>query len=121
MNTHRTSFDRFAAALILAGALSAQTVEVVEVISKYAERKVDLPGEFVAYQNVAVRAKVTGFVDKVNVDRGSVVKEGQMLATVVAPELTSQRAEAEAKVQSIESQRGEAEAKMLAAQAPTTS
>jgi RND family efflux transporter MFP subunit len=38
------------------------------------------------------------------------------LATLVAPELTAHRVEAEAKVQSIESQRAEAQAKVVAAQ-----
>jgi membrane fusion protein, multidrug efflux system len=112
MNAH----NRLVSAFLLACALSAQTVDVVRVISKKSERKAELPGEFMPYQSVAVRPKVTGFVERVNVDRGSVVKEGQMLARLVAPELKSQRAEAEAKVQAIESQRAEAEAKVVAAQ-----
>ena len=37
-----------------------------------------------------MQAKVTGFVDKVLVDRGSIVKEGDLLATLVAPELRAQ-------------------------------
>ena len=118
MNAHNRQIRpvRFIAAFFVACALPAQTVDVVKVISKKSERKTELPGEFMPYQSVAVRAKVAGFVERVNVDRGSVVKEGQMLATLVAPELKSQRAEAEAKVQSIESQRAEAEAKVAAAQ-----
>ncbi len=118
MNAHNCQIRpvRFIAAFFVACALQAQTVDVVKVISKKSERKAELPGEFMPYQSVAVRAKVAGFVERVNVDRGSVVKEGQMLATLVAPELKSQRAEAEAKVQSIESQRAEAEAKVAAAQ-----
>ena len=106
---------RFLAGFLLACALPAQTVDVVKVISRKAERQVALPGEIIPYQSVAVRAKVTGFVEHVYVDRGSVVKEGQLLATLVAPELTAQRLEAEAKVQVIESQRVEAEAKVVAA------
>jgi len=50
------------------------------------------------------------------VDKGSIVKTGQLLVRLTAPELNAQRAEAESKVQSIESQRAEAEAKLLAAQ-----
>ncbi len=97
-------------------ALPAETIDVVKVISRRAERKVELPGEFTPYQIVAVRAKVTGFVEQVHVDRGSVVKESELLAALVAPELKAQRLEAEAKVQSIESQRAEAEAKAVAAE-----
>jgi membrane fusion protein (multidrug efflux system) len=99
-----------------AGALAAQTVDVVKVISKKSERKVELPGEFMPYQSVAIRAKVTGFVEQVRVDRGSVVKEGELLASLVAPELTAQRIEGEAKVQVMESRRAEAEAKYVSAQ-----
>jgi membrane fusion protein (multidrug efflux system) len=50
------------------------------------------------------------------VDRGSVVREGQVLATMTAPELDAQRAEAEAKVRTAESQSTEADAKLVAAQ-----
>ena len=112
----RTCPVRFLGALLLANALAAQTVDVVKVVSKKSAGKVQLPGEFMAYQSVAVRAKVTGFVEQVRVDRGSVVKEGELLATLVAPELTAQRIEGEAKVLSIESQRAEAEAKAVSAE-----
>src|SRR5205085_10370222 len=76
----------------------------------------DLPGEFMPYERVPIHAKIPGFVDKVLVDRGSVVKAGQLLATLVAPELTARIAEAEARVQALESQRAEAEAHTVAAQ-----
>ena len=66
--------------------LQAQTVEAVHVISRAIERKVELPGEFMPYERVPIHAKVPGFVDSVLVDRGSVVKVGQLLATMVAPE-----------------------------------
>jgi len=80
------------------------------------DRTVLLPGEFVPYLSVPIHAKVAGFVDKVDVDRGSVVREGQLLATMVAPELTAQRAEAEAKVRAAEAQRVEFEARVVAAE-----
>jgi len=114
MNARRLVF--IPAVFVLSTVAPAQTIDVVKVVSKKVERKVELPGEFLPYQSVAVRAKVTGFVDKVHVDRGSVVKEGQLLAVLEAPELTAQRLEAEAKVQSIESQRAEAEAKVVSAE-----
>src|SRR5437773_1912192 len=114
MNARRLVF--ISAVYVLSMAVPAQTVDVVKVVSKKVERKIELPGEFLPYQSVVVRAKVTGFVNKVNVDRGSIVKEGQLLAILEAPELTAQRLEAEAKVQSIESQRAEAEAKVVSAE-----
>src|SRR6266576_2298593 len=73
-----------------------QTVDAVRVISRPLDRKVELPGEVVPYLSVPIHAKIPGFVEKVEVDRGSVVKEGQLLATIVAPELNAQRAEAKA-------------------------
>ena len=94
----------------------AQQLETVRVISRPLDQTVILPGEFTPYLGVAIHAKVAGFVQRVDVDRGSVVKEGQLLATIVAPELTAQRAEAEAKVQTAEAQRAEAEARVTAAQ-----
>ena len=105
--------------LLLAGSivpLSAQTLDAVRVVSRTLDRTVELPGEFLPYLSVPIHAKVAGFVDKVDVDRGSVVREGQLLATMIAPELNAQRAEAQAKVQAADAQRVEAEARVVAAQ-----
>src|SRR5260370_32524314 len=109
------SMLRLLIGLCISSAVFAQGVDVVKVVSRSAERKVQLPGEFIPFQTVTIHAKVTGFVDRVEVDRGSVVKKGQLLATLDAPELRAQRAEAEAKVQNAESQRAEAEAKLAGA------
>ena len=97
-------------------AMQAQGVQTVPVVSRSVERKVDLPGEFLPYESVPIHAKVAGFVEKVLVDRGSPVKAGQLLATVVAPELTARIAEIEAKVKALESQQAEAEARTASAQ-----
>jgi membrane fusion protein, multidrug efflux system len=94
----------------------AQQLEAVRVISRPLDQTVVLPGEFTPYLSVAIHAKVAGFVETVKVDRGSVVREGQLLATIIAPELNAQRAEAEAKVQAAEAQRAEAQARVAAAQ-----
>ena len=89
----------------------------MRVVSKTVERRaLPCPARFAPYLAVDLHARVNGFVDKVNVDRGSVVKEGDVLITVVAPELAAQVAEAESKVQAVESQRAEAQAKLVAAQ-----
>src|SRR5215212_9955297 len=91
-------------------------VDVVKVVSKPVERQVRLPGEFQPYLAVPIYAKVSGFVQRVNVDRGSVVKQGQLLATLDAPEMQAQIAEAESRAQAVELQRTEAEAKLAGAQ-----
>src|SRR5438045_141828 len=103
-------------AVLNVGAAFGQTMDAVRVISRPLDRKVDLPGEFVPYLSVPIHAKIPGFVDKVEVDRGSVVKEGQLLATMIAPELNAQRAEAKAKVSAAQSQKVEAEARVAAVQ-----
>lgn len=76
-----------------------------------------LTGELQPYEVVAIYPKVTGFVQWIGVDRGSRVRQGQVLARLVAPELTAQRVEAQAKLQSAESRRVEAEAKTAADEA----
>jgi len=88
------------------------TVDVVKVASRKLAIDVRLPGELQAYEAVAVYPKVPAFVDSISVDRGSLVKFGQLMARLVAPELASQRAEAQSKLQAAEAQRVEAEAKL---------
>jgi len=69
----------------------------VPVVSKQLDASVKLPAELAPDESVALFPRVQGFVEEVNVDRGSVVKKGQLLARLVAPELAAQRAEAESK------------------------
>ncbi|MBK5291411.1 MAG: efflux RND transporter periplasmic adaptor subunit [Acidobacteriia bacterium] len=101
--------------LVLPGLLTAQ-VDTVKVVSEIVSRKTRLPGEMLPFMKVGIQARVTGFVDAVEVDRGSMVKKGQLLVKLSAPELAAQIAEAEAKALAVESQRAEAEAKLVAAQ-----
>jgi RND family efflux transporter MFP subunit len=49
-----------------------------------------LPGQLVPFNNVNIFPKVNGFVKKIFVDRGSMVREGQLLMTLEAPEMESQ-------------------------------
>lgn len=97
-----------------AGAVQERTVPVVPVVSQSVERTLALPGDLVAFQDVAIHARVQGFLQTVPVDRGSVVRRGALLARIDAPELKAQLSEAEAKVQS-------AEALLLEARAGFTS
>src|SRR5947207_8114514 len=95
-----------------ASAPATLSVEVVSVSSKKLGITVRLPGELQPYESVAVFPKVTGFVDTITVDRGSVVKTGQHMIRLVAPEIADQRAEALSKLHGAEAQRLEAEAKL---------
>ncbi|WP_255373573.1 efflux RND transporter periplasmic adaptor subunit [Chitinophaga sp. CF118] len=61
-----------------------------------------IPGELVAFQQVDIYAKVSSFVKKLHVDVGSEVTTGQLLATMEAPEITSQLSGAESRLKSQE-------------------
>jgi membrane fusion protein, multidrug efflux system len=86
-------------------------IEVVRVIEQSLDVPLSLPGELTAFQSVAMFPRVTGFVKAVNVDRGSTVRAGQLLASLEAPELVAQRAEAQSKLQAAEAQLSVARAK----------
>jgi membrane fusion protein (multidrug efflux system) len=88
------------------------SVQIAKVSQREVNFAVSLPGELQPYEAVAVYPKVTGFVRSISVDRGSRVIEGQVLAQLEAPELVSQKSEAEAKLASVENQQTEAEAKL---------
>jgi len=60
------------------------------------------PGELIAYQQVDLYAKENSFVNKLYADVGSEVREGQLLASLEAPELASQLASAQSRVKSQE-------------------
>ena len=81
-----------------------RTVDVVRVVEQPLDVELSLPGELLAFQTVAIYPRVTGFVKTVNVDRGSRVGAGDVLATLEAPELLAQRSEAQSKVQAAEAQ-----------------
>ena len=52
--------------------------------------EVTIDAEFRPYEEVALPAKVTGYVGKMNVDFGDTVKAGQLLATLEVPELQAE-------------------------------
>jgi membrane fusion protein (multidrug efflux system) len=96
--------------------LSAQTADLVPIVSRPVFRTVDLPAELQPYLTVSLHAKVPGYVERVLVDRGSIVKQGELLAELNAPELQAQIAEAESRMQSVESEKLLAEAQLAAAE-----
>lgn len=111
----RASARLFLLAILALPALP-QTSDLAPVISRPGSRTVDLPAEISPYLSVSLHAKVRGYVDQVLVDRGSAVKEGELLATLTAPEMDAQIAEAESKFQAAEADRLQTEAQLAAAQ-----
>ena len=95
---------------------SISRVEVVRVVAQPLNIEVRLPGELQPYESVAVFPKISGFVDRIDVDRGSRVKTGQLMARLSAPEIASQRAEAQSKAEAAQSEIATAQAKLVADQ-----
>ena len=95
--------------------LWAQSLETARVESKPVDRFVTLTAEMLPYQSTAVMARVTGYIERIDVDRGSVVRKGQLIASLTAPELKAQIAEAQAKAAAVRAQGGEARARRTAA------
>jgi membrane fusion protein, multidrug efflux system len=95
--------DSEAHATTQAEANTPPTVAVVKVEKKRLHREWNLPGQFLAYQDVPIHAKVEGFISSIIVDRGSIVKKGQKMISIFCPELIEKEKEGAAKVASAES------------------
>lgn len=92
-------------------------VKVVLVQSQNLRRMDRFPGEIKAYQDVAIYPKVPGFIKWIGIDRGSIVRKGQSMITLVAPELAAQRNDAAQKAESAQGQLHEGESKLASARA----
>ena len=75
------------------------SVKVFILKTDSVKKSVSLPGNLIPLEKVQIRAKVSGYIKKLNVDIGSKVRKGQLLATIEAPELNTQVQELNAKVQ----------------------
>jgi membrane fusion protein (multidrug efflux system) len=65
-------------------------VTVVAVRALPRSRTVSLPGEVKPWRQATLYAKVSGYVQRMGVDKGDRVKEGQLLATLESPETDQQ-------------------------------
>lgn len=72
------------------------SVRVASVQAPAGDLVVSLPGTTSAFAAANIFARASGYVEQRNVDIGDRVKAGQLLATIVAPELDHQIAQAEA-------------------------
>src|ERR1017187_6102192 len=105
------------AAMLLCGFPAwAQSPDFAPVVAKAVSRSIDLPGEIAPFLTVSLHARVPGYVERMLVDRGSVVKQGDLLAELSAPEMAGQIGEALLKVQVAEADRLQAEAQLAGAQ-----
>jgi hypothetical protein len=60
----------FIGCILLQSGVLGQNVEAVRVTTKPSDRQIELPREFIPYLSVLIHAKIAGFVQKVEVDRG---------------------------------------------------
>ncbi len=82
--------------------VSAPETPVFTLGEEKLETSLRVPGELVAFERVDLYAKMSSFVSRLHADVGSEVRQGQLLATLEAPELRSQLAEAESKLRAQE-------------------
>jgi RND family efflux transporter MFP subunit len=77
-------------------------VAVAKITREDLYNEVIIPAEFRPYLQVELHAKVSGYVDQINVDIGDKVKAGQLLARLEVPELRDELARAQAAQQRAE-------------------
>jgi RND family efflux transporter MFP subunit len=77
-------------------------VELATAATRNIARKIQLPVQLFPWQHTDIVAKVTGYIRTISVDRGSHVKQGDVLATVWDPELSVQLSHQQAEVSAAE-------------------
>lgn len=88
----------------------APTVAVTHPIREDLAHSVNLTAEFLPWQQVEIHAKVSGYVQQMNVDVGDHVKTGDVLAVLEIPELNDDLKKANAAVLTAEQQAQSAQA-----------
>src|SRR5579885_1668475 len=73
-------------------------------------RQIEIAAEFHPFQRVDLHAKVTGYIQVMNVDVGDRVKEGDVLAVLEVPELQDELRKARAAVERSKHEAARAEA-----------
>lgn len=59
---------------------------VLELTPRVANLNTDFPASIQGQQNIEIRPKIDGYVEKIYVDEGSVVRKGQLLFSINAPQ-----------------------------------
>jgi RND family efflux transporter MFP subunit len=105
-------------ARVEADAQQVVAVGVTPVVKKTLSRQITLSSELVPFEEIDVYAKESGYVQKLNVDYGTHVKQGQVMATLEIPELEAQLQEDQAEIKNAMNQvsRADNELKRYAAQ-----
>ena len=80
-------------------AVETPTVQLTPVTKGKLNTTISVPGELIPYQEVNLFAKINSYVKTLLVDIGSEVHQGQLLATLEAPEINSQLAAAKSRIE----------------------
>lgn len=80
------------------------TVGVTKVVKKSLGRQITLSSELVPFQEIDVYAKEAGYVKKLEVDYGTHVKAGQVMAVLEIPELEAQLQQDQAEIKNANNQ-----------------
>jgi multidrug resistance efflux pump len=92
-------------------------VEVVKPERGPIRRSTEQPGQIEAYEVTPIYAKVSGYVERWNVDIGTKVKKGEALAVLSVPELEAEAEQKQALVEESEAKLAQARASEEVAQA----
>jgi HlyD family secretion protein len=83
---------------------SAQPIKTVKPTRNTIERTINQPGFVQAFEQTPIYSKIAGYVDALNVDIGSRVSKGQVLAELRVPELEVEVAQKKALVSQAEAE-----------------
>jgi RND family efflux transporter MFP subunit len=85
-------------------------VRAISVKEITGPRTIELPGNIAAFDSATLYARATGYIKTRNVDIGSKVKKGDVLAVIAAPDLDAQLAQAKAQLQQLQASVQQAQA-----------
>ena len=95
----------------------AVTVGVAKVVKKSLGQQLTLSSELVPFQEIDVYAKESGYVKKLDVDYGTRVKAGQVIAVLEIPELEAQLQEDQSEIKNAVNQMSRAQHELTRYQA----
>jgi RND family efflux transporter MFP subunit len=99
---------------------NAPAAAVVKVARRNIADSLEIASEFQPFQEVDIYAKVSGYIHELNVDYGTHVKQGQVLAVLEIPELQQQLQQDEASVRRSEQDLARAREELNRAQSAYT-
>jgi RND family efflux transporter MFP subunit len=101
-------------------AANAPAAAVVKVARGNIADNLEIASEFLPFQEVDIYAKVSGYIHQLNVDYGTHVRQGQVLAVLEIPELQQQLQQDEASVRRSEQDLARAHEELNRAQSAYT-